>query len=151
MAKNILAPLAIPAAASAVDAGSQKKIHGSGTTAFIISNEGMNDFMKIVQALENSNFLLKRVTKTIKNETKEQKGGFLSTLLGTLGANLLGNMLAGKGTVRAACGKGINYKVWLWKQNGFLMLPHPLTNFEIQKYYQNEPRFNGGYSRMSLP
>ena len=107
LAKNILAPLAIPAAASAVDAGIQKKIHDSGTTAFIISNEGINDFMKLVQALENSNFLLKRVTKTIKNETKEQKGGFLSTLLSTLGANLLGHMLAGKGTVRAACGKGI--------------------------------------------
>ena len=107
MAKNTLAPLAITAAASAVDAGIQKKIHGSGTTAFIISNEEMNDFMKIVQALEDSNFLLKRFTKTIKNETKEQKGGFLSTLLGTLGANFLGNMLARRGTVRAACEKGI--------------------------------------------
>ena len=57
--------------------------------------------MKIVQALEDSNILLKRVTKTIKNETKEQKGRFLSMLLGTLGASLLGNLLTGKGTVRA--------------------------------------------------
>ena len=56
----------------------------------------MNDIMKIVQALEHSNILLKGVTKTIKNETKEQKGGFLSMLLGTLGASLLGNLLAGK-------------------------------------------------------
>ena len=61
--------------------------------------------MKIVQALEDSNIMLKGVTKTIKNETKEQKGGFLSMLLGTLGASLLGNMLAGKGIVRADSGK----------------------------------------------
>ena len=64
----------------------------------------MNDIMKIVQALEYSNILLKGVTKTIKNETKEQKGGFLSMLLGTLGAILLGNLLAGIGIVRAGSG-----------------------------------------------
>ena len=60
--------------------------------------------MKIVQALEDSNILLKGVTKTIENETKEQKGGFLSMLLGTLGASLLGNLLAGKGIARAGSG-----------------------------------------------
>ena len=109
LAKNVLAPLGITAAASAIDAGIQKKIHGSGTTTLIISNEEMNDIMKIIQALEDSNILLKRVTKTIKNETKEQKGGFLSMLLGTLGASLSGNLLAGKGIVRAGSGnkKGI--------------------------------------------
>ena len=64
----------------------------------------MNDIMKIVQALEYSNILLKGVTKTIKNETKEQEGGFLSMLLGTLGAILLGNLLAGIGIVRAGSG-----------------------------------------------
>ena len=72
LAKNVLAPLGITAAASAIDGGIQKKIHGS--TNLIISNEEMNDIMKIVQALEDSNILLKGVTKTIKNETKEQKG-----------------------------------------------------------------------------
>ena len=80
----------------------------------------MNDITKIVQALEDSNFSLKRVTKTIKNETKEQKGGFFSMLLSTLAASLLGNILAGKGIVRAGFGnkkgKGIvrdNYgKEW---------------------------------------
>ena len=61
--------------------------------------------MKIVQVLEDSNMLLKGVTKTIKNETKEQTGGFLSMLLGTLGASLLGNLLTEKGTIRA--GEGI--------------------------------------------
>ena len=77
---------------------------GSGNTSLIISNEEMNDIIKIVQALEHSNVLLKAVTKTIENETKEQKGGFLSMLLGTLGASLLGNLLAGKGIIRAGCG-----------------------------------------------
>ena len=101
LAKNILAPLGITAAASVIDAGIQKKIHGSRTTTLIISNEEMNDIMKIVQALEDSNILLKGFTKTIEKESKEQKGGFLSMLLGTLGASLLGNLLSGNGIVRA--------------------------------------------------
>ena len=61
----------------------------------------MNDIMKIVQALQDSNVLIKWVTKTIKNETKEQKGGFLYMLLGTFGASLLGNLLTGKGLVKS--------------------------------------------------
>ena len=64
----------------------------------------MNDIMKIIQALEDCNILLKVVTKTSKSETKEQKGGFLSILLGTLGASLLGNMSAGKWIIRAGSG-----------------------------------------------
>ena len=64
----------------------------------------MNDHIKIVQALENSNVLLKGVTETVKNESKEQKGWFLSMLLGTLGASSLGNLLTGKGFVRADYG-----------------------------------------------
>ena len=91
LAKNVLTPLGITAAASAIDAGIQRKIRGTGTTTLIISNEEMNGIMKIAQALEDSNVLLKVVTKTIKNETKEQKGGFLSILLCILGASLLGN------------------------------------------------------------
>ena len=82
LAKNILAPLGITAAASAIDAGIQKKIQGSGrslssalrATTLIISNKEINDIMKIVQALKDSNTLVKGATKTIKNETKEQKG-----------------------------------------------------------------------------
>ena len=104
--KSVIKPLGLvglTAASSAIDAGAQKKIYGSGTTTLVISNEEMNDIMKIVQDLEDSNILLKDVTKTIKNETKEQKGGFLSMLLGTLGASLLGDLLtktlSGKGTV----------------------------------------------------
>ena len=103
LAKNILASLRI-IAASAIDAAIQKKIHGSGTTTLIVSNKEMNDIMKTLQALEDSNILLKGVTKTIKNETKEPKAGFLRMLLCTLGAKLLGNMLAGKGIVRAGSG-----------------------------------------------
>ena len=104
LADNVLGPLGMTAATSAIDAGFQKKTHGSGTTTLIISNEEMNDMMKIVQVLEDSNILLKGVTKTIKNEAKEQKGGFLNMLLGTLGASLLGNLLTGKGIVRAGSG-----------------------------------------------
>ena len=77
---------------------------GSGNTTLIISNEEMNDIIKIVQALEDSDILLKVVTKAITNEIKEQKGGFLSLLLGTLGASLLGNLLTSKGIVRAGFG-----------------------------------------------
>ena len=71
----------------------------------IIEQEDMNDIMKIIEALENSGILLKEVSKTTENETKEQRGGFLSMLLGTLGASLLGNLLSGKVMMRA--GEGI--------------------------------------------
>ena len=104
LAKSLLIPLGLTAASSAADAGIYKRILGSGATNLIISNEEMNDIIKIVQALEDSNILLKGVTKTIKNETKEQKGGFLSMLLGTLGDSLLGNLLTGKRIVRAGTG-----------------------------------------------
>ena len=79
-------------------------MHSSGTTTSIMSNEEMNDLMKIVQVLEDSNILRKRVTKTVKNEIKEQKRGLFSMLLGTLGASLLGILLAGKEIVRAVSG-----------------------------------------------
>ena len=104
LAKNALAPLGLTAAMSAVDGSIQKKIHGSGVK-LIIEQEDMNDIIKIIEALENSGILLKGVTKTIENETKEQGGGFLSMLPGTLGASLLGNLLTGKGMMRA--GEGI--------------------------------------------
>ena len=103
-AKNILKLLGIAAAASAIDVGNQKKIHGSGTTTLIISNEEMNDIMKIIWSLKDSNILLKGATKTFENETKEQKGGFLSMLLGTLGTSLLVNLLTGKEIVRGCFG-----------------------------------------------
>ena len=97
-----------------------KKIHGSVNTTLIISNEGMNDIMKIIQFLEDSNILLKGVTKTIKNETKEQKGGFLNMLLGTLGASLLENLLAGKGILRAGLGRPLSFTSKNKKGKGIL-------------------------------
>ena len=104
LAKNVLAPLSLTTAMSAVDRSIQKKIHGS-RVKLIIEQEDMNDIMKIIEALENSGILLKGVTKTIENETKEQRGGFLSMLLGTLEASLLGNLLTGgKGMMRAGDG-----------------------------------------------
>ena len=107
-AKNVLAPLGITAASSALDVGIQTT---TGTTTLIISNEEMNDIMKIVQALEDSNILLKGVIKTIKDERKEQKAGFLSMLLGILGVSLLGNLLAGKGIARAGYGHSSQNKI----------------------------------------
>ena len=71
------------------------------TTTSIILNEGMNEIMKIVKSREESGLLIKGISETIKNKAKEQKGGFLSMLFGTLGASLLGDLLAGKGTIKA--------------------------------------------------
>ena len=81
---------------------------GSGTTTLIISNDEMNDIIKIVKSLEDSGVILKGVSETIQHEAKEQRGGFLSMLLGTLGASLLGDILSkglsGKGIIRAGEG-----------------------------------------------
>ena len=105
LAKSVLIPLGLTAAASAADAGIHKKILGSGNTTLIISNKDMDDLIKIVKSLEDSGLLLKGVTESVQNEVKEQKGGFLSMLLGTLGASLLGYLSAGKGIHRA--GEGV--------------------------------------------
>ena len=77
LAKSVLIPLRLTSAAFAADAGIQKKIYGSGTTTLVISNEEMNGIIKIVQALEDSKILLKGVSETTKNETKEQNWDFL--------------------------------------------------------------------------
>ena len=84
-----------------------KKILGSGNTTLIISNDKMEETIKIVRSLEDSGLLLKGVTETVHNEVKEQKGGFLSMLLGTLGASFLGNLLTGKGAIATSQGRGI--------------------------------------------
>ena len=165
LAKNVLAPLGLTAAMSAIDGSIQKKIHGSGVK-LIIEQEDMNDIIKIIEPLENSGILLKGVTKTIENETKEQRGGFLSMLLvlDTLGASLLGNLLtggkgmmragegivrAGDGIVRAGEGSKKNPKFAVTLNS---LLPfHPLTNIEVNEYCINEPRFNGVYSKNNLP
>ena len=106
----------------------KKKILGSrhnNTTTLITSNDEMEDIIKIVKSLEYSGLLLKRISETVQNEAKKQKGRFLSMLLGTLLVSLLGNILAGKGINRAGEGVASVLKI------GFLMPPHPLTNFEI--------------------
>ena len=73
-------------------------MYGSGITTLVISNDDLNDLIQIIPALEEHDMLIKGTSKTIKNETKEQNGGFLSMLLGTLGASLLGDLLTGKRT-----------------------------------------------------
>ena len=100
LAKSVLIPLRLAATASVTDAGIHKKVLGSGTATLIMSNDETEDVIKIVKSLEDSNSLLKWVSETVNNEGKKQTGGFLSMLLGTLGASILGNMLAGKGMNR---------------------------------------------------
>ena len=127
LAKSFLIPLGLTAAASAADAGIHRKILGSGNnnnTTLIISNDEMDDILKIVKSLENCGVLLKGVSETIQHEAKEQRGGFLGMLLGTLGASLLGDVLskglsgkgvirAGEGTIRAGYGfKGSSLKIF---------------------------------------
>ena len=85
-----------------------KNILGScNNITFIISNDEINDIIKILKSLEDSGLLLKGVTETVQNEVIEQKGEFLSMLLGTLGGSLLANLLTGKGVYRAGKGKGV--------------------------------------------
>ena len=110
LAKNVLAPLGLTAAMSAIDGSIKKKMLGSGTTTLIISKGEMNDLIKIVKSLEDCGIILKGISETIQHEAKEQRGGFLSMLLGALGASLLANLLTGgNGVIRA--GKGIKKKM----------------------------------------
>ena len=107
----------------------------------------MNDIIKIDQALKDSTILLKGVTETIENQTKEQKGRFLGTLVCTLGSFLLGNLLPRKGLVRAvygyslSCafcnnqGQGITRAGYGSKKNFFLSPVHPLANIKVSEYY----------------
>ena len=111
LAKSVLISLGLAAAASAADAGIHKKFLASGhnnNTTLIISNNEMDDILKIVKSLEDSGVLLKGVSETIQHEAKEQRGGFLSMLLGILGTSLLGDVLSkglsGRGVIRAGYG-----------------------------------------------
>ena len=102
LAKHVLIPLS--AGMSAADATGLKNIYGSGChldLALIISNEKMENIIKILKSFERSGLLIKEVGEIIKNEAKEQKGGFLPILLGTVAASILGNALIGKGVIRA--------------------------------------------------
>ena len=83
LAKNVLIPLGLTAAASATDSAIHKKMFGSGTTTLIIFNEEMNDIMKMIKSLEKTGLLIKGVSETIENEVKQQKRGFLRMLLGS--------------------------------------------------------------------
>ena len=115
LAKSVFISLGLTAAASAADAGIHTKILGSGyrpsfsvsyiNTILIISNDEMKDIIKIVKSLQGSSLLLEGVSETIQTKAKEQRGGFSSMLLGTLGASFLGNILAGREINRA--GEGV--------------------------------------------
>ena len=97
-AKSVLIPLGLTAAASATDTAFQKKLWRSGITTLIILNKEMKD-MKIVKNLEELDLLIRGASKTIENEEKKQKKGFLGMLIGTSGASILGSVLAGKAKI----------------------------------------------------
>ena len=115
LAKSVIVPLGLTASESATNAAFQKKIFESGMTKLLISNDKMEDVMKIIKSLDESGILIKCITKTIENETKKQIVGFLAIFSGTVGASLLGNIFAGKSLIRA--GEGV----------------------DSQRFYQNEP------------
>ena len=129
-AKSALIPLILTEAASATNADIHKKMFGSGRPLeLIVSNEEINDIMNLIQLFKESDLLIKGISGTSKNEAKEQKGRFLSVLLGTLAASLLGNLLTDKGTTRASkatirAGKGTIRAGEDTIRAGFLMLPH---------------------------
>ena len=106
---------------SATYAAIQKKIYISGNKILIISSNDLNDLIKIATALKEHDILLNGTSKTIKNKIKKQEGGFLSMLLGTLGASLLGNLLTGKGLYRT--GKGMYRTGQGLKKNLFRFIP----------------------------
>ena len=101
VAKSVLIRLKLTTVASATDAAIHKNMFGSGTTTLIISNEEMNDIMKMIKSLEESGLLIQGASETIKSEAKEQKGELFRMLLDTLGDSLLGNLLTGKGRTTA--------------------------------------------------
>ena len=109
---RLLIPLGLTAAESTTDEAIHQKVFGTcssdlaSRTTLLISNEEINGIMKIINSLEEFGILIKGVTETIKNEVKERKGGFLSMLLGTLGASLWGNLLTGKGAIATSQGWG---------------------------------------------
>ena len=100
LAKSALLPLGLLAGMSAADVDIQKKIYEAETATLIISNEEVVDAMRIAKSFEESGLLIKGISEIIKNEAKEQKRGCRGMLLGTLGANLLGNAIAGRGVIR---------------------------------------------------
>ena len=122
LAEIFLIPLGFTAAASATDAAIHEKMSGSAVKTLIISTEEMNDVMKVVKSPEKTGLLIKVISKTIKNGTKEQKEGIFGMLLDTWGASLFGNLFTSKDTFRAGEGtyrSGHNFSI-------------PLANFEIQ-------------------
>ena len=162
LVQSVVVPLELKTEDSAADAVSKKNIFGSGATIFKFS-EALTDIIKIVKSLEESGLLMKGVSKTIEKEVKEKNRGFLDMLAATLAASLLESTLTGKRVVRGGdavirAGEGIIKTIIKAVLTVSLMLPDPLTGFEIQKYYKkdaqviskNEFRFNGVYSRNNL-
>ena len=106
LTKSVSIPLKLAQAASTTDSAIQKNIFGSGMTTMIISNEEINDIMKIIKSLKQAGLLKKRVSNTDENKTKAQKDAILEMSLGTLSVTLLRSLLTSKRVIRA-CGSVI--------------------------------------------
>ena len=167
--KNVLKTLAV---LILLNAAIQGEILGSGMhllnvtkqTTLLISNEEMDDIIKVIKSLQVSGLFKKGLSETIQNEPQQQKGGFLAMLLGTLEASLLGILLGGRqvkrlkssnilerGFMKASESTIRADEITFRAVQDFNLMPsHALTNFEIEKYYKNEPKFNVIYSRNNL-
>ena len=148
-ATSLLTNVGLPLGLSTAMSGIDKKIHGYGSKTVKFSNDEINDMTKVIKALEDSDVLMKGVTKTFKNDV--QNGGALPLIPMLLGT--LCSLLSGRGMYRAGmyrAGKGM-YRIGQELQKKSLIPFKSLKNFEIQEYYKNKPRFNGVYSKDNLP
>ena len=142
LAKSLFIPLELSSGMSAVDATVQKKIWGSVTTALIISNQEMEDVMKIVKLLEESGLLIKRISETSESKVKKEKKWTSCNVIRNVSCLYVKKYISRKRSNKS----GWRSNKSRWK---FLIPTHLLTNFEIQKYYQNEPKFDV-YSRNNV-
>ena len=152
--KNVLAPLATMASASVIDGAIREKILErrvvTGRKGFTLV---ISDVITIIKSVENLGVLIHGVSKTLKYKIKKQEGGYLGMLLGTLIASMLENMFTRNGAMRTGEGvmrAGRAIIIWIIWIKSFSSTPF-FNNIQITKYFNYKPRFNGVYSRDSLP
>lgn len=177
LAKNVVSLLAVQTAASPIDAGVQKAIHGSGTSMnkkfkLCVNSDELKDILQVIAALEHSRALIEGIMETVANKIQKQESGFLLPLLGSMALDFFLNRKTGRGGIKTGEGgvraremvgegaiygdlygknrMGVRPRILYEKRKKLLPL-HALTNFEIIEYYSGDDRFNGVYSRDELP
>ena len=136
LAESVFVSLGLSVAMSAADAVVQENIFGLGTTVLIISNEEMKDIMKIVKSLEESGLLIKGINETIKNEAKQQRRRISFNVNRSISCQYIRKCISRKRSNKI--------------RSNFLVLSNHLTNFKIQKYYQNETKSNDVHTKNNL-